>query len=229
MASVKRMKRANVGAAPSPAGEPHPGSRRPPNQHITSNLNRKKNRKHNLESARGFTLIELMVVMMLISIILAVAIPRFEGGFLQDPIKKFSRKMIGTVRSLRFSALQTQTQQTLMIDLDAQELYVEKQAAQAETTSEDETPSDSETASDSEATSESPAKRIKLPDSLALVAVEFSETESITNGIAQIHFYPAGYSDHAFIRLQSSADDRYTYVVQPLLPKVKLFEEWIDF
>lgn len=152
-----------------------------------------------------------MVVMLLISIILAVAIPRFEGGFLQDPIKQFSRRMISTVRSLRSAAVQTQKQQTLIVDLNAQQLYVTSEAMQAETAP------------------VAPDKRFKLPDSLALVAVEFSDSERITTGTAQIHFYPAGYSDHAFIRLESGNKDRYTYVVQPLLPKVKLFEEWIDF
>lgn len=149
--------------------------------------------------------------MLLISIILAVAIPRFEGGFLQDPIKQFSRKMIGTVRSLRSAAVQSQMQQTLIVDLNTQQLYVTSPAMQAET----------EPAA--------PKKSFKLPDSLALVAVEFSSDDRITTGNAQIHFYPAGYSDHAFIRLESSNEDRYTFVVQPLLPKVKLFEEWIDF
>jgi Tfp pilus assembly protein FimT len=153
-----------------------------------------------------------MVVMLLISIILAVAIPRFEGGFLQDPIKQFSRKMISTVRSLRSAALQTQMQQTLVVDLNSQQLYVTSPpATQAETEP------------------VTPKKSFKLPDSLALVAVEFSSSDRITTGNAQIHFYPAGYSDHAFIRLESGNEDRYTFVVQPLLPKVKLFEEWIDF
>ena len=149
--------------------------------------------------------------MLLISIILAVAIPRFEGGFLQDPIKQFSRKMISTVRSLRSAAVQTQMQQTLVVDLNSQQLYVASPAKQDETGS------------------AAPKKSFKLPDSLALVAVEFSGSDRVTTGNAQIHFYPAGYSDHAFIRLERGNEDRYTFVVQPLLPKVKLFEEWIDF
>jgi Tfp pilus assembly protein FimT len=164
-----------------------------------------------------------MVVMLLISIILGVAIPRFEGGFLQDPVKQFSRKMIGTVRSLRSAAVQTQTLQTLMVDLDAQQLYVVRQAAAAETAPDGETPPDSG------APSETPGKKLKLPNSLALVGVEFPDNDRVTSGTVEIHFYPAGYSDHAFIRLESSSEDRYTYVVQPLLPKVKLYEEWIDF
>ena len=172
-------------------------------------------RIHRCAAEPGFTLIELMVVMLLISIILAVAIPRFEGGFLQDPVKTFSRKMISTVRSLRSAAVQTQIQHTLIIDLNAQQLNMVSQAVETET--------------GADASANPPKKSFKPPDSLTLVDVQFPGSDPITTGIAEIHFYPAGYSDHAFIRLQSSSDDRYTYVVEPLLPKVKLFEEWIDF
>ncbi|MGD9187426.1 MAG: prepilin-type N-terminal cleavage/methylation domain-containing protein [Desulfobacteraceae bacterium] len=199
------------GAAARPTAQSPPSLRHPPTAYNISGLNIKTPCKHNQRTTTGFTLIELMVVMLLISIILAVAIPRFEGGLLQDPVKQFSRKLISTVRSLRSTAIQTQIQQTLIVDLNAQQLYVASPATQAET----EEPV-------------APKKSFKLPDSLALVAVEFSSSDRITTGNAQIHFYPAGYSDHAFIRLESGNEDRYTFVVQPLLPKVKLFEEWID-
>ena len=149
--------------------------------------------------------------MMLISIMLAVAIPRFEGGFLQNPIKKFSRKMISTVRMLRSAAIQTQKQHTLVIDINNQRLYVVDEAMDPQTS-----------ASASE-------KAFKLTDSIALVDVQFPQSDRITTGTAEIHFYPAGYSDHAMIRLENNDGARYSYVVQPLLPKVKFFEQWIEF
>lgn len=172
-----------------------------------------------------------MIVMLLISIILAVAIPRFEGSFLQDPIKQFSRKMISTVRSRRSAAVQTQQQQTLVVDLNAQQLYVTSQAAQVEDAQTEDAQAEDAQAENAQAENAPVAsdRKFKVPDSLTLVAVEFSSSDRITTGTAQIHFYPAGYSDHVFIRLKSSNEDRYTYVIQPLLPKVKLFEEWIDF
>lgn len=211
MAAVTGMILTEDGVAAWPDGRSQRTFRHSPTACNTGVLKIIKPRKHHQRTKTGFTLIELMVVMLLISIILAVAIPRFEGGFLQDPIKQFSRKMISTVRSLRSAAVQTQKQQTLIIDLNTQQLYVAGPPVQAETEP------------------VAPKKSFKLPDSLALVAVEFSSSDRITTGNAQIHFYPEGYSDHAFIRLESGDEDRYTFVVQPLLPKVKLFEEWIDF
>jgi prepilin-type N-terminal cleavage/methylation domain-containing protein len=159
----------------------------------------------------GFTLIELMVVMLLISIMLAVAIPRFEGGFLQNPIKKFSRKIISTVRMLRSAAIQTQKQHTLIIDITNQRLYVVNEAM------------------DPHSSSSASEKAFKLPDSIEFIDVQFPQSDRISAGTAEIHFYPAGYSDYALIRLEDSDGARYSYVVQPLLPKVKFFEQWIEF
>ena len=73
---------------------------------------------------QGFTLIELMVVMLLISIVLAVVIPKFGGGAFQDPVKKLSRWMINTVRTLRSAAIQQQKGQGLVIDLSNRRMWM---------------------------------------------------------------------------------------------------------
>lgn len=161
---------------------------------------------------QGFTLIELMVVMLLISIILAVAIPRFEGGWMQDPIKKVSRKMISTVRNARSKTVQTQKQHSLIVDFDAQQLYVVAEATDPEAT-----PGADATA------------KFKIPESVTLVDVQYPNSEAISTGSASIHFYPAGYSDYALIRMENSSEERFTFMIQPLLPKVKFYSQWIEF
>ena len=168
------------------------------------------NHRNRKTAITGFTLIELMVVMLLISIMLAVAIPRFDGSFLQNPIKKVSRKLISTVRLLRSTAVQTQKQHSLVIDLDNQRFYMLSTSMEPQ---------------DRTSTAE---KAFKMPDSLVLVDVQMPNSEPISTGVAEIQFYPAGYSDYALIRLENSSEERFTYVVQPLLPKVKRFDEWLE-
>lgn len=167
-------------------------------------------RQHTIQ---GFTLIELMVVMLLISIILAVAIPRFEGGWMQDPIKKVSRKMISTVRNVRSKTVQTQKQHSLIVDFDSQQLYVVTETMDPEAT-----PGTTTTTG-----------KFKLPESVTLVDVQYPNSEPISTGNASIHFYPAGYSDYAMIHMENDSEERFTYVIQPLLPKVKLYQRWIEF
>jgi prepilin-type N-terminal cleavage/methylation domain-containing protein len=159
----------------------------------------------------GFTLIELMVVMLLISIILAVAIPRFQGSFLQDPTKKISRWMINTVRSLRSTALQQHHQENLVIDLNDNRMWITNEEMDEETRA---------AAAD---------KAFHVPDTIHIVDVVFPGKERITSGTAEIHFYPAGYSDSVVIHLETSDSERFSYLVEPLLPKVKFLDEWISY
>lgn len=160
---------------------------------------------------KGFTLVELMMVMLLITIVLAVAMPRFEGGVFEDPTNKLSRWMINNVRTLRSQAVQQQTIKTLVVDLDNHKLWVASDDM------------------DPEATGAPGPKALVLPDDIRIVDLQFPASESITSGTAQINFYPAGFSDHALLHLENDAAERFCYHVQPLLPKVKFIQGWIDF
>jgi general secretion pathway protein H len=161
-------------------------------------------------SCRGFTLIELMVVLVLISIVLAVVIPRFDSGLLQDPRKKLSRWMVNTIRYLRSTAIQKQTSQALVIDLNEQRMWIVSDGM-----SEEELTTASE-------------KAFKLDKSMQIVNVQFPDQEPLSTGSVEIRFYPAGFSDRALIHMENDDTQRFSYLVEPLLPKVKLFEEWIE-
>ncbi len=160
---------------------------------------------------RGFTLIELMVVMLLISIVLSIAIPRFEEGVFEDPTRKLSRWMINTVRTLRSQSIQQQKVQSLVLDLSHQRMWLSSEEMSEE------------------ATAAAMEHARELPGGMKFVDVQFPLADPISNGTAQINFYPAGYSDNVLIHLENDNAERFTYHVQPLLPKVKFFEDWIDF
>jgi len=162
-------------------------------------------------SEAGFTLIELMVVMLLISIVLAVAIPRFEGGAFQDPVKKLSRWMINTVRSLRSAAIQKQKTQSLVIDLSNNRMWLVNEDM------------------DEEAMAAAADNALALPAAIRFVDVQFPHQDAVTSGTTEVRFYPAGYADHALIHLETEDAQRFTYLVEPLLTKVKLIETWIEF
>lgn len=159
---------------------------------------------------RGFTLIELMVVMLLICIVLAVVIPRFDGGPFQNPAKKLSRWMISNVRHLRSIAIQKQNTYALVIDLNNQRMWTVSESMSEEELS---------TVTD---------KAFSIDKSMQIVNVQFPDQEPISTGTAEIRFYPAGFSDMALIHLENDDAQRFSYLLEPLLPKVKIFDEWID-
>lgn len=158
----------------------------------------------------GFTLIELMVVMLLISIVLAVAIPRFEGGPLQDSEKKLSRWLINAARMSRSAAIQKQRVQVLSVDVDNQRIWM----AHVDM-SEDELNSAAD-------------KAFTIDPSMQIVKVQFPNLEPVTSGTAEIRFHPAGYSDRVLIQIETSDAERISYLLEPLMPKIKILDEWID-
>jgi prepilin-type N-terminal cleavage/methylation domain-containing protein len=160
---------------------------------------------------KGFTLIELMVVMLLISIFLGVAIPRFASGIGDDPVKKVSRWMIHTTRTLRSLAIQKQVAQSLVIDLNNHRMWTADESM------------------DEETLSGATEKAYKLPKSVKIVDVIFPESERLSSGTAEILFYPAGYADNCIIHIEDEDTRRFSYLVEPLLPKVKIVEEWLNF
>ncbi|MEJ2156305.1 MAG: prepilin-type N-terminal cleavage/methylation domain-containing protein [Desulfobacteraceae bacterium] len=160
---------------------------------------------------RGFTLIELMVVMLLISIILAVAIPRFDSMPFQDPGKKLSRWMINAVRFLRATAIQKHTLQVLVVDLGEQRMWMAHEGMSEEEKS---------------AAAE---KAFSLSGSIRIVDAQYPDQERINTGTIDIQFYPAGYSDQVILHLENEDAQRISYLIEPLLPKLKIVEEWIEF
>ena len=77
----------------------------------------KRKKKYN-----GFTLVELIVVMALISTLFAFSIPRFHDALLINKTKKTSRWIIGTVKALKENALQEHRHYTLHVGLDSNTL-----------------------------------------------------------------------------------------------------------
>jgi prepilin-type N-terminal cleavage/methylation domain-containing protein len=58
-------------------------------------------------SARGFSLIELLVVCTLIGLMVALSVPALRDTFMSDPLKSTARKTIGLVNGVRELALRS--------------------------------------------------------------------------------------------------------------------------
>jgi prepilin-type N-terminal cleavage/methylation domain-containing protein len=159
----------------------------------------------------GFTLIELMVVMLLITIFLAVALPRLDAGFAQDPTKKVTRWMVNTTRALRTDAVRRQKLQSLVVDLNNNRMWMVNEEM------------------DEEALAGASEKAYTLPSSIRVVDVEYPQADRVSAGTAEIHFYPAGYADNSIIHLEEGHAQRFSILIEPLLPKIKVIEEWLSF
>ena len=160
---------------------------------------------------QGFTLIEIMVVMLLISIILAVAVPRFDSGILQNSRKTITRRMIHTIQGLRSKAIGEQITCALVLDISNDSYWTVDDTM------------------DELTMAQATEKASKLPGDIHFMAAIFPNQDPIRSGNIEIQFHPGGYADYALIQLQTDNGQRFTYLVEPLLPKLKVVDEWLNF
>lgn len=159
----------------------------------------------------GFTLIELIVVMALVSLFLLLTIPRFQDALLTNENQKNCRWIMGTIRDLKRRAVEENKGFALHIDVDTRTFWIT-----------DESMSDE---------SRLVAKQdgFVLTESLRVLDVEFPKEEKVTAGRADIFFYKSGYSDKALIHLEGEDAGRLSFLIEPFLTAVKLYPHYAGF
>lgn len=159
----------------------------------------------------GFTLIELIVVIALISLFLSFTIPRFRETLLTNESQKNYRWILGTIRELKRRAVEENRGFALHVDVNTRTFWIT-----------DESMSD-------ESRLLAGQDGYVLTESLSVLDVEFPHKEKVTSGRADIFFYKAGYSDKALIHLESKDTGRLSFLVEPFLTTVKLYPHYAGF
>lgn len=159
----------------------------------------------------GFTLIELIVVISLISIMLFFFIPGFNNAVLPDNKKEAARLIISTVKELRHRSIRTQKLFFLNISLDTNRIWVSNESM------------------DREEFYNAEEKGYQLSDNVEVLDLEYPEKGKISSGVADICFYKNGYSDKVFIHIEDNDNNRISLLIEPFLSKVKLYDEYVGF
>ncbi len=159
----------------------------------------------------GFTLIELMVVIALITIMFSITIPRFSQSYFSDSTRKASSWIILNVKMLKEKAFQDQQRYILHVDIDTDKLWVSIDAMEEEDLLKAE------------------QNAYTLSGGDRIVDVEFPVHGSMSYGTAEICFYPKGYSDKAIIHIADDSNDQKSLIIEPFLNKVKLIDDYIRF
>ena len=160
---------------------------------------------------KGFTLIELIVVIFLISLMLFFAIPRFQVDVLSDNTNKVSRWIMLKVHALKEKAVHEQKLYVLHLSLDSNQLWVTSDIMSEE---------ELQTAA---------LNGYELPENIKLLDVEYPDEEKISVGRADIYFYKKGYSDKAIIHISNNDNELLSLVVEPFLSRVRLYNKYIEF
>lgn len=159
---------------------------------------------------KGFTLIELGVVIFLIGLMLLIAVPRVRDTMLSSGLETVANHLAGTARELRSDAVRSQIDYILHLDMDNNLIWAH---------SVDMTP---------EARDEMKKRAFKLPEKVKIIDIYFSEEEKIKDGEATIRFSRKNYTQPAVIHL-AEKDRRLTLVFEPFLNSVRTYDKYVDF
>ncbi len=160
---------------------------------------------------KGFTLIELVVVVLLIGLTMVLSVPRLRYAMLTDDLRGTVRRMVGTVRTLRNEAIREQKVYALHFDLESNRLWADS----ADMTDEERIAAHQ--------------KAFQLPKGVRVLDVWRSGKGKEVAGEAVIRFTKKGYMEQSVIHLGAEDGRRFTLIFNPFLGRVKVLEEYIEF
>jgi prepilin-type N-terminal cleavage/methylation domain-containing protein len=158
----------------------------------------------------GFTLIEIAVVILLISILLLVAVPRLPDSPLTDQTRKTKRWIILKVQDLKGRAVRDQKTYTLHIGIDANRLWFTSAEMPEEIREQAE------------------ENAFELDQELRVIDVEYPGGLTVSSGRAEVNFYPKGYSDRAIIHMAND-EAQFGFQIEPFLSNVKMLDDHTGF
>jgi len=161
-------------------------------------------------NARGYTLIELIVVIVLLGLMFGLTVPKFRQAVMSDTLDATSLRIIGLVENLREKAISDQVTYILHLDLRSKTLW-----AFASTASEE----DQEKARN---------RAYKLPADVNIEDI-WSWSGGKLYDEAKIHFSKKGYIEQSMIHLRSEDGRQLSLELSPFLGSIKIHEGYVDF
>jgi prepilin-type N-terminal cleavage/methylation domain-containing protein len=158
----------------------------------------------------GFTLIELIVVIVLISMMFSFALPKMDSLLFIDNRDKVSRWVILNVENLKNLSIKKQIRYVLHVDIQNNAFWI------------------SEEGMDEAALTEARKNGYMLPDDIRLVDVIYPNQKK-EDDRSDIYFYVKGYSDHAIIHMENTDHDKLSFVIEPFLPPVGIRDGFVLF
>ncbi|MBN1277095.1 MAG: prepilin-type N-terminal cleavage/methylation domain-containing protein [Deltaproteobacteria bacterium] len=163
------------------------------------------------DSTRGYTLIELSVVIFLVALMMGLTIPKFRYTLLTDNLKAASRKLAGLISEVREEAIREQKTVILRFDLESRMLWK---------TSPDMT---------EEENALSLENAMTLPQGVRILDIWYRGRGKKMMGVASVQFTKKGYVQETAIHLGCDDGREFTLILSPFLRRIKVADKYVDF
>ena len=160
---------------------------------------------------KGYTFIEITVVVLLIGLMMALTIPRFRYALLTDNLKTAARRLAGMIKTIRSEAVREQQSFILHFDLESNRFWIESGAMSEEERL------------------ISQGKASSLPSGVSIIDVWLKGKGKKVAGETAIRFTKKGYVQQSAIHLGSEDGRRFTLVLSPFLGRVQVLENYVEF
>ncbi|MGE3536292.1 MAG: Tfp pilus assembly protein FimT/FimU [Candidatus Tectimicrobiota bacterium] len=160
---------------------------------------------------RGFTLVELGMVIFVLGMVMATVMPRFSGTFERQQLRSTINVVHGTVRYVHAHAALTKRIYRLVFDLDRQIMsvcYLSGETCILETTRE--------------------LRDYAFPAHVHILDVVLPQGGKIREGLAATHFHPTGLAEPSVIHLITDSNQKITLMIEPLAGRVKVYDEYVE-
>lgn len=162
-----------------------------------------------LGNDHGFTLLEMIVVMVLIAIVSGFTLPRIHSSLLADHLRSTARRIAGMATTVSQEAMRRHSPALLHIDLEKGRLWYELESGDDE---------------------EGRAKSsMDIPESVRVTEVASRHGGAASLGDLAIRFSAKGYVDETLVRLRDEDDREATVVLSPFLGVVRVLDGRADF
>ena len=191
-------------------------------------------RKENKHDAEGFTLIEILGVLLLITIIMGLAVPAVRSQY-KYYIRASARKLAATYAYLYNEAVLKQRTYRIVYDLDAKKYWIESAAGallistspeeEEKDLKEGEVPSGPQFRKEEGAL----AKETKLGKGVSFKDILLPRySEPITAGIAYTYILPQGYIEETWVHFEDLQGQNYTITVNPVTGRPTTYGRYVE-
>jgi general secretion pathway protein H len=171
---------------------------------------------------RGFTLIELIVVLVIISLMTALVTPRLIGSLTKMNLNTSAQKISSFLRYARSQAVSEQTVYHAVFDFEKNSMYIKIEKPQDDQDTYFKAETESEETDDSKS-ERSEIQSYILPEGVVIKKAVVAN-EKIDSDLFSIVFYPAGSSSGGSVVLMDEKERQYQISVDFITGIVSLTE-----